>query len=466
MLNGYYHRREAVRESAASRPVRQLEQLNAMLQRVLPHNRFYATKFDGIPLPLATFDAFLDLPFTTKEELVSGPRGRDGHSVALPDGGPTAMIAAADAGFARNLTYPLERYVRYHRTSGTRGRPLVVLDTAEDWQWWLDGWQFVLDAAQITAGDRVVLAFSFGPFIGFWTAFDAVTQRGALVAPTGGMSTLARLDTIRSLSATAVFCTPSYALRMAEVAVEERFDLRRCGVKTLVVAGEPGGSAAATRQRLEESWGARVIDHAGASEVGPWGFASTDQAGLHINDNLFIAELLRPGSREPAAPGELAELVLTSLGRAGCPVIRYRTGDLVRWRPRPDLECQFTFLDGGVLGRADDMLIIRGVNIFPSSIESIIRELHHVAEYRLTARRQGTMDALVLEVEDHNDNPQTIANLLQVRLGLSVEVRAVAPGSLPRFEGKGRRFIDERPDGRCPRENQFNVPLQASKRDH
>ncbi len=445
MLNGYYHRREAAREPAATRPERQLEQLNTLLQRVLPHNRFYTAKFDGIPLPLATFDAFLDLPFTIKEELVSGPRGRDGHLAPLWDSDTANLIAATDAGFARNLTYPLERYVRYHRTSGTRGRPLVVLDTADDWQWWLEGWQFVLDTAQITAGDRVVLAFSFGPFIGFWSAFDAVAQRGALAAPTGGMSTLARLDTIRSLRATAVFCTPSYALRMAEVAAEERFDLRGCGVKTLVVAGEPGGSNPATRQRLEESWGARVIDHAGASEAGPWGFAAADQSGLHINENHFIAELLRPGSREPAAPGELAELVLTTLGRAGCPVIRYRTGDLVRWRPRPELDCQFTFLDGGVLGRADDMLIIRGVNIFPSSIESIVRELRQVAEYRLTARRQGAMDALVLEVEDREDNPQAIANLLHIRLGLSVEVRAVPLGSLPRFEGKGRRFVDERP---------------------
>jgi phenylacetate-CoA ligase len=445
MLNGYYHRREAVREPAAARSTRQLEQLNTLLQRVLPHNRFYAAKFAGHPLPLASHDAFLDLPFTTKEELVSGPRGRGGQLEWLPAVDPAHLINAVDAGFARNLTYPLERYVRYHRTSGTRGRPLVVLDTAEDWQWWLDGWQFVLDAAQITAGDRVVLAFSFGPFIGFWSAFDAVTQRGALAAPTGGMSTLARLDTVRSLRATAVFCTPSYALRMAEVAAEERFDLRGCGVRTLVVAGEPGGSTVTTRRRLEESWGARVIDHAGASEAGPWGFASVDQTGLHVNDSHFIAELLRPGSREPAAAGELAELVLTSLGRAGCPVIRYRTGDLVRWQPRPELECQFTFLAGGVLGRVDDMLIIRGVNIFPSSIESIVHELRHVAEYRLTARRHGAMDALVLEVEDRDNNPQAIANLLHVRLGLSVEVRAVPAGSLPRFEGKGRRFIDERP---------------------
>jgi phenylacetate-CoA ligase len=448
MLNGYYHRREAAREPAAARRTRQLDQLNTLLQRVLPHNRFYAAKFDGIPLPLATFDAFLDLPFTTKEELVSGPRTRDGQIAPRLDNAAAHLIAAglnaADAGFAYNLTYPLERYVRYHRTSGTRGRPLVVLDTADDWQWWLDGWQFVLDAAQITAGDRVVLAFSFGPFIGFWSAFDAVAQRGALAAPTGGMSTLARLDTIRTLDATAVFCTPSYALRMVEVAAEERFDLRACGVKTIVVAGEPGGSTPAIRKRLEESWGARVIDHAGASEAGPWGFASVDQTGLHINENHFIAELLRPGSREAAAPGELAELVLTTLGRAGCPVIRYRTGDLVRWRLRPELECQFTFLDGGVLGRADDMLIIRGVNIFPSSIESIIRELPQVAEYRLTARRQGAMDGLTLEVEDRDDNPQAIANLLHVRLGLSVEVQSVPLGSLPRFEGKGRRFIDER----------------------
>lgn len=437
-------RRTQERQSRASLADWQLTRLNSLLRKVLPHNRFYEAKLADVELPLRALDQLRDWPLTTKEELVSGPRAPGYDPAPRPMG---AADLGPESELARNLTYPLERYVRYHRTSGTRGRPLVVLDTAEDWQWWIDGWQFVLDAARITAADRVLLAFSFGPFIGFWSAFDAVAHRGALVVPTGGMTTAARLDTVRSTRATAVFCTPSYALRMAEVASERKLDLTTLGVRTIVVAGEPGGSVPATRRRIEGAWGARVVDHAGASEIGPWGFAAADDTGLHVNESEMIAEFLKPGSPQAAAEGELAELVLTTLGRAGCPVLRYRTGDLVRPRPRPDLDCRFVFLEGGVLGRADDMLIIRGVNIFPSSIEAIVHELHHVVEYRLTARREGAMDALLLEVEDRRENPQAIVDELQVRLGLTVDVRCVPLGSLPRFEGKASRFIDQRSAG-------------------
>ncbi|MFO0872182.1 MAG: phenylacetate--CoA ligase family protein [Pirellulales bacterium] len=441
MPGDFSERRRLEQLDAPARAAWQLARLNLLLRQILPHNRFYAEKLGALAPPLGSLDELHRWPFTTKEELVTG---LPGSSAELPSFSAHATVST-EAGLARNLTYPLERYVRYHRTSGTRGRPLVVLDTAADWQWWIDGWQYVLDAAQVTAADRAVLAFSFGPFIGFWSAFDAVVQRGALAVPTGGMSTAARLDTIRSIRATVVFCTPTYALRLAEVAAEQQLSLAGLGVRTLVVAGEPGGSVPATRQRIEKAWGARVVDHAGASEVGPWGYASVDDQGLHVNESELIAEFIHPGTNTAAREGELAELVLTTLGRAGCPVLRYRTGDLVRLQQRDDLECRFAYLAGGVLGRADDMLIVRGVNIFPSSIEAILHELHHVAEYRLTARRQGTLDTLLLEVEDRHDAPQAIAEMLQVRLGLSLEVRAVPLGSLPRHDGKAQRFVDQRP---------------------
>jgi phenylacetate-CoA ligase len=442
MRGDFSARRTLERLDPHARAAWQLEKLNALLQQVLPHNRFYAAKLAGYRIPLESLDALSQLPFTTKEELVVGPQLARHESVAPPQG---AMELDADAGLARNLTYPLERYIRYHRTSGTRGRALAILDTADDWRWWIDGWQFVLDAAEVTAADRAVLAFSFGPFIGFWSAFDALTHRGALAIPTGGMSTSARLDVIRTMRATAVFCTPSYALRMAEVAAERGIDLRALAVRTLVVAGEPGGSIPATRRRIEAAWGARVVDHAGASEAGPWGYAARNDLGLHVNESQWIAEFLEPGTAKRVPEGEIAELVLTSLGRAGCPVIRYRTGDLVRRQAHPDLDNRFTYLEGGVISRADDMLIIRGVNIFPSSIESILHEMPQVVEYRLLAQRTGALDSLVLQVEDRRNNPRLIAEELHTRLGLSVEVRAAPLGSLPRSEGKLRRFQDERP---------------------
>jgi phenylacetate-CoA ligase len=321
---------------------------------------------------------------------------------------------------------------------------MPVLDTPEDWQWWVETWQFVLDAAEVGPEDRVFLAFSFGPFIGFWSAHDAAIARGTLVVPGGGMSTLARLELIRRTRATVLFCTPSYALRLAEVAAEHRIDPAGLFVRRIIVAGEPGGSVPALRRRIEAVWNARLVDHAGASEIGPWGYGDKAGRGLFVIETEFIAEFLSLESGGPAADGDMAELVLTSLGRYGSPVIRYRTGDVVRARLAAGGENHFVLLEGGVLGRTDDMLIVRGVNVFPSSLEQILRAFPEVVEYRVTAHRQGTMDLLSVEVEDRLQQPERVARELALRLGLKVDVRCVPLGSLPRFEGKGKRFIDRR----------------------
>jgi phenylacetate-CoA ligase len=409
----------------------QVERLNRLLGTILPESRFYQQKLGGLRPQIRSLEELAELPFTFKDELVAN----DQHQ---------AMVA--------NLTYPVARYVRYHQTSGTRGRPLVVLDTAEDWQWWIETWQYVLDAAGVEPGDRCVLAFSFGPFIGFWSAFDAVRERGALAVPTGGMNTLARLELLRSVRATVLFCTPSYALHLAEVARENHIDVSDLSVRSIIVAGEPGGSVPSIRAQIEEFWGAKVIDHSGASEVGPWGFSDPAQRGLHVIESEFIAEFLSMQTGEPADEGELSELVLTSLGRFGSPVIRYRTGDLVRPTWNDDQLTRFVLLQGGVLGRTDDMLVIRGVNVFPTSIEQILRSFPEIVEYRLTAHKQGAMDRLLIEVEDRLSEPARVEQELRLRLGLRVEVREVPLGSLPRFEGKGSRFIDRRSEAVRDRE--------------
>ena len=401
----------------------QLSRLNQLLSEVLPQNRFYAGKLPGISLPLASLDQLSALPVTTKQELV--------------DGNPDSDLAA-------NHTFLPDQYARMHRTSGTRGRPMIVLDTDQDWQWWLDTWQFVLDAADVSPADRALMAFSFGPFIGFWSAHDAVLQRGATSLPAGGMSSEARLELLQQADATIVFCTPTYALRLAEVARQQGIDLAASSVSRVVVAGEHGGSLPAVRERIETAWGARVIDHAGATEVGPWGYADPEGRGLHVVESEFIAEFTSVETGQPAGEGELSDLVLTTLGRRGCPLIRYQTGDRVRpsWNHAP--ANKFVFLEGGVIGRADDMLIIRGVNIFPGSVEEILRGFPEVVEYRLRATREGEMDQLAIEVEDSLDQPGRIADELETQLGLKVAVTAVEAGSLPRFDAKGERFIDQR----------------------
>ena len=401
----------------------QLSRLNALLDRILPVNRYYAERLGGIARPIATLDQLAELPYTYKEGLLGSKKPGD---------------------LAGNLTYPREQYVRYHQTSGTRGRPLVVLDTAEDWTWWIDCWQSIYDAGDVTPADCVMMAFSFGPFVGFWSAYDAAVARGCLTVPGGGMNTVARLELMRTCGATVVCCTPSYALHLAEVAAQRQIDVAHLDVRLLILAGEPGGSIPAIRSQIENAWQARVLDHSGATEVGPWGFGDREHRGLHVLESEFIAEFISVETGGHAGEGELSELVLTNLGRPGCPVIRYRTGDLVRPVWQHGQANRFVLLEGGVLGRTDDMMIIRGVNVFPSAVEQILRSFPEVLEYRMTAYKVEAMDHLRVEIEDRLDQPQRVAEELRLRLGLKIEVRTVPLGSLPRFEGKGQRFVDQR----------------------
>jgi phenylacetate-CoA ligase len=412
----------------------QLARLNALLDQALPANQFYAQKLAHAARPVASLAEFSQWPFTFKEEL---------------DG------ASCGSETARHLTWPRERYSRFHQTSGTSGRPLVIFDTPDDWQWVLECWQYVLDAAGVTDADRALMAFSFGPHIGFWGAYDALCERGALVIPTGGMSSLQRLEMARHHQPTVVCCTPSYALHLAEVGEQNHIPIGKLGVRLLLLAGEPGGSVPAVREQLEQTWNAEVHDHCGSTEAGPWAFGDRAGRGLYVIESEFIAEFISLSTGAAAQEGEEAELVITNLGRVGCPLLRYRTGDVVRpiWSAGRNGENadgqaaatnRFVMLAGGVLGRTDDMLVVRGVNVFPSGIDHILRSFPEVVEYRATVYKVSEMDNLRIEVEDRLAQPERIALEMKLRLGLRVEVEAVAAGSLPRFEGKGRRFVDER----------------------
>ena len=333
---------------------------------------------------------------------------------------------------------------------------MVIQDTAEDWQWWISTWQYVLDACGIQSHDRIMMAFSFGPFIGFWSAHDACLNRGCMVIPCGGMSTAARIDLIQSAQPTVLFSTPSYAMHMADDAAHRGIDLIGTSIRQVFVAGEPGGSVPAIRSKIESAFGANVMDHAGATEAGPWGFGSRDGRAIHVIESEFIAEFL-PWERDHAnkklqPDGDLVndpvELVLTSLGRVGAPVLRYRTGDLVCPRYLSDSECTFVRLESGVLGRTDDMIVVRGVNIFPSSIDVIVRSFPEITEYRLTVFKKGSMDELLLEIETSINadakSSEWLAEKLSIQLNLRFEVTQVSKGALPRSEGKARRLFDRR----------------------
>ena len=268
------------------------------------------------------------------------------------------------------------------------------------------------------------------------------------------MTSQQRLAIMDAVGATVVVCTPTYALRLAEVAESEpgHAPLASSGVRTIIVAGEPGGSIPATRRRIEDAWGARVIDHHGLTEVGPASFECWEAPGfLHLNEGEFIAEVVDPAALTPVPDGAPGELVLTNLGRLASPVIRYRTGDVVVRRSEP-CRCGRTLarLDGGIRGRVDDMVTVRGVNVYPSAIEAIVRRFDAIEEFRSTVQGATALQALTIEIEVGGaGDPAAAAAALscEVResLGLNVDVRAVQPGTLPRFEMKARRFVISTP---------------------
>jgi phenylacetate-CoA ligase len=419
---------------AASRKAiegRQVEKLSRMLAFELPGNVFYRRKFlDNGFASADSLAAFRKFPFTTKSELVEDQ--------------------AAQPPFGTVLTFPVERYVKIHQTSGTTGKPMYWLDTEESWQWWAGCWETVLKAAGVTAADRIFFAFSFGPFIGFWSGWEGARKLGALAISGGGQSTAQRLKAIVDYGATVLMCTPTYALHMGAEARKIGLDLAGgTDVRITIHAGEPGANIPSTRQRIEEIWGAKCYDHAGATEIGPYAFECQSRpGGIHINEDEYIAEVIDPKSGEAVKEGEGGELVMTNLGRRGSPIIRYRTGDLVQPRlggcacGRP-----FLLLEGGVLGRIDDMVIIRGVNVFPSAIENLMREIAEIEEFRIDTFLQNELRELKLTVEPRQDcqSVQTlgdrVAEKFRGRLGLRPQVEVVAPGTLPRFELKARRFF-------------------------
>ena len=412
----------------------QIEQLRALLTSLRPGNRFYTAKLEaaGFTKTINNLTEYFDrFPFTFKQELTEDQQ--------------------ANRVFGTNLTYPVDRYRRCHQTSGTAGAPLRWLDTAESWNWMLGTWEYVLRTAGVTFTDRVFFAFSFGPFLGFWLAFEAAARLGCLCLPGGNLNSSARLRTILELGATVLCCTPTYALRLAEVAAQENIDLAASQVRIILVAGEAGGSIPSTRARIEQLWpGARVRDHHGMTEVGPATFECPERpCVLHVMESSYITEVINPATGRAVGPGETGELVLTTLGRTGSPLLRYRTGDMVRTALDSICQCGRSdlALEGGILGRTDDMVVIRGVNVYPNAVEEIIQTCGGVAEYQARVSTHQALTELSLQIEPAPDCPdpaglaRNLERALATSLSLRVPVQVAPAGSLPRFEMKARRWI-------------------------
>jgi phenylacetate-CoA ligase len=410
----------------------QLEQLRSLVAELIPANKFYTQKLQaaGVGFDIASLADFsARFPFTTKAELVTDQQ--------------------ANPPYGTNLTYPPNRYTRFHQTSGTSGAPMRWLDTPESWDAMIESWSEVFAAAGVKAGDRVMFAFSFGPFLGFWLAFESAERLGCLCLPGGGLSSAARLRLMRDNQATVLCCTPTYAMRLAEVAATEHIEVGTLGVKTIIVAGEPGGSIPSTRAKLESLWpGTRIFDHHGMTEVGPVTHECPAQPGaLHVIESAYFAEVVDPVTGKPAANGEL---ILTTLTRTGSPLLRYRTGDLVRCEVRgAKCECGRSDLrlSGGILGRVDDMVIVRGVNVYPTAVEEILRRFADVAEYQVHVSKTAALCELRLELEpadrcgDVAGLKASVRQALETAFNLRIPVETVAPGALPRFEMKAKRWL-------------------------
>jgi phenylacetate-CoA ligase len=385
---------------------------------VLGTNPFWRARLTDV----RGWDDFERLPLTTKAELLADQ--------------------AARPPFGTNLTFPLDQYVRIHQTSGSSGdHPLRWLDTAESWNWWERIWSdHVYPAARVGARDRIFFAFSFGPFIGFWSAFGGAQRLGALAISGGAMSSEQRVRTLVALPATVLLCTPTYALRLADVARGLGLDMASSEIRVTLHAGEPGASIPATRAAIEAAYSATCFDHTGMTELGPTGFSCSQRDGIHAVETEFIFEVLDERGR----PSQEGELVATNLGRWGMPLIRYRTGDRVVVSREPcSCGSPFMKLVGGIRGRVDDMFTVRGVNLYPSQVEDIVRRHPRVDEFVIERRRVRQMDEVALLVEIQGEDPSTerLEADLRQALGVRLECRVVPAGTLPRSELKAKRIV-------------------------
>ena len=389
------------------------------------------------PDQVSSLDDLQQIPLMTREDWMQG-------QLEHPPYGP--ILAAAP-----------ESAIRYHMTSGTTGAtPIRVLDGMKDWEWIAEMWCYGLWGFGVRPSDIVFVAFGYSTFIGFWGLHYACEKIGCLVLPGGAMTTDQRVRQIVDMGATVVCSTPTYALRMAQEAKSMGVDLAGSSVQRLILSGEPAGSIPATKKLIEREWVAMAGDTAGMTELGTiMIFECAEQpGGTHIIEDHYIEEVLDPESGKPVPYGEMGERVVTSFGRGFIPVFRYRTRDLVVKVPGSSCRCGRTFdiYEGGIRGRVDDMKLVRGTNVYPRAVEAIVREFSEIDEFQIHLyTAEGIRDEIevLMEIPDVDADPYRIMGEVGKKLadaheGLRFGVKQAETGTLPRFELKAKRMLDER----------------------
>jgi phenylacetate-CoA ligase len=353
------------------------------------------------------------------------------------------------------LCVTLDEVAEFRQTSGTTGQPVYQADTWQDWEWWSECWSYILWAQGYRPSDRVFLPFGYNVFVAFWAGHYAVEKIGAEIVPGGVLDTQARILKIQELRCTAMMATPTYVLGMADTARKMGIDPVSLGIRKITCAGEPGASIPTTKKRMEDAWGAKVYDHAGATEIGAWCFECTAQSGgLHVNEAFFLVEIQDVETGEYIEePGRRGKMIITALDRQGQPCIRFDSKDVIEWSTEP-CPCGRTFrlIKGGVVGRADDITKVKGVLLSPSAIEEVVRGMDGLGnEFEVIVDKDGDIDRIMLKVEivkgREGERKQIEARLkdqlrLKTNLGYILEFHDY--GTLPRYDVKAKRFKDLR----------------------
>ena len=418
----------------------QLKKFKEIFRWSYDHSKFHRSLYDkaGItPEDIQTFEDIRRVP-TVEKSMMRDIQRKD----PFPYG---------DA-----LCVPLEEVAEYRQTSGTTGQPVYQADTWQDWEWWAECWAYILWAQGYRPSDRIFLPFGYNVFVAFWAAHYAVEKIGAEIVPGGILDTQARILKIQELNATAMMATPTYVLGMADTAKNKMgIDPAALTINKITCAGEPGASIPTTKKRMEEAWGAKVYDHAGATEIGAWCFECEAQpGGLHVNEAFFLVEIV---DTETGAyidePGRRGKMIITALDREGQPCIRFDSYDVIEWDPEP-CPCGRTFrlIKGGVVGRADDITKVKGVLLSPSAIEEVVRGVDGLSdEFEVIVDKVGDIDRISLKVElmpervnDRSGIEAALKDQLRLKTNLGYKLEFHDYGTLPRYDVKARRFKDLR----------------------
>ncbi|WP_419661784.1 PaaK: putative phenylacetate-CoA ligase (Aerobic) [Desulfosarcina variabilis str. Montpellier] len=418
----------------------QLQKFKRIFKWAFDHSRFHRRLYDqaGItPEDIRSMDDVRRVP-TVEKEMMRDVQRKD----PFPYG---------DA-----LCVPLRDVTAFRQTSGTTGQAIYQADSWQDWEWWAECWSVILWAQGYRPTDRVFLPFGYNVFVAFWAAHYAAEKLGCEVIPGGVLDTKARILKIQELKATAIMGTPTYILGMADTAQNKMgIDPKELGIQRITCAGEPGASIPGTKRRMENAWGAKVFDHAGATEIGAWSYECRAQSGgIHANEAMFLVEIEDVETGEIIeTPGRPGKMIITALDRMAQPCIRFDSKDIIEWAPDP-CPCGSTFrlIRGGVQGRADDITKVKGVLLSPAAIEEVVRSIDGLGdEYEVVVDKLGDIDRIKLKVETVPGCEDRVKALeaqlkdqLRLKTNLGYRIEFYDYGRLPRYEVKARRFKDLR----------------------